>query len=202
MGFEFGTFTDRFEKLEEALQIIVPMLRGERPSLEGAHYQATDVINSPAPLSRVPVMIGGSGEKKTLRMVAQYADESNLICDPAEVHRKLDALAAHCERLGRDRAEITVSLQRNVIIAETYDAAFDAARRFFGERGMDLDALDADRLQGVLGMMVLGDPDHVGQQLSDALATGIDGFTCNLVANGHEIEPVELLGEVLTKVVS
>src|SRR3954462_6188976 len=84
LGFEFGTFTQRFEKLEEALQIILPMLRDETPSLDGKHYTVKDAINHPAPLSKIPVMIGGSGEKKTLRMVAQYADESNLTCPANE----------------------------------------------------------------------------------------------------------------------
>jgi len=78
LGYKFGTFTDRFEKLEEALQIVIPMLRGENVSLSGTHYQVANAINSPAPISDIPIMIGGSGEKKTLRMVAQYADESNL----------------------------------------------------------------------------------------------------------------------------
>src|SRR5262245_54652719 len=64
LGFEFGTFTDRFEKLEEALQIIVPMLRGEKPSLDGARYQVRDAINNPPPVSRIPVMIGGSGRSE------------------------------------------------------------------------------------------------------------------------------------------
>jgi F420-dependent oxidoreductase-like protein len=90
LGFEFGTFTDRFEKLEEALQIIVPMLRDERPSLDGKHYTVKNAINQPAPVSRIPIMIGGSGEKKTLRMVAQYADESNLTSPSTELPRKLD----------------------------------------------------------------------------------------------------------------
>ena len=74
LGFEFGTFSDRFEKLEEALQIIGPMLRGERPTLRGKHYSAIEAVNSPPPVSKIPIMIGGAGEKKTLRMVAQYAD--------------------------------------------------------------------------------------------------------------------------------
>src|SRR4029079_1954382 len=112
-GIEFGTFTDRFEKLEEALQIIVPMLRGERPSLDGKRYTAKEAINSPAPASRIPVMIGGGGERKTLRMVAQYADESNLIAEARDLPRKLDALGGHCAALGRDRSEITVSWQRS-----------------------------------------------------------------------------------------
>jgi alkanesulfonate monooxygenase SsuD/methylene tetrahydromethanopterin reductase-like flavin-dependent oxidoreductase (luciferase family) len=59
-------------------------------------------------------MIGGGGEKKTLRMVAQYADESNIICAVEDIPRKLAALDAHCERLGRDRSEITVSYQTSV----------------------------------------------------------------------------------------
>ena len=84
-----------------------------------------DAINHPAPISRIPVMIGGSGEKKTLRMVAQYADESNLTSPEDEVPHKLDVLAGHCERLGRDRSEITVSQHLNVCIADTHEQAFD-----------------------------------------------------------------------------
>ncbi len=201
MGYEFGTFTDRFEKLEEALQIILPMLDGKRPTLDGKHYQVSDVINSPAPLGKIPVMIGGGGEKKTLRMVAQYADESNLICAPDELPRKLDALAGHCESLGRDRSEITVSYQTNVLIAETHDTALEAGHRYLRGRGMDPDAMDEDQVQMILSNFTLGDPDAVGERLAGLLEYGIDGFTCNLVANGHEIEPIELLGGVLTKVV-
>ena len=124
LGYEFGTFTDRFEKLEEALQIIVPMLRGERVTFAGKHYSVNDAVNSPAPISRIPVMIGGSGEKKTLRMVAQYADESNLSSGPIdEIPRKLDVLAAHCERLGRDRSEIKVTKLLMVCVAPTMEEA-------------------------------------------------------------------------------
>jgi F420-dependent oxidoreductase-like protein len=141
-GIEFGTFSDRFRKLEEALQIILPMLRDERPTFEGEHYTARNAINQPAPLGHIPVMIGGSGEKKTLRMVAQYADESNLSCSPEEVPRKLDALAAHCERLGRDRSEITVSLQRVACIAETRDEALEDLKVFGRPLGFDFDTMD------------------------------------------------------------
>src|SRR5579883_730198 len=90
LGFDFGTFTERFEKLEEALQVIKGMLAGERPTFRGRWYSVSDAINSPAPLSRIPLLIGGAGERKTLRLVAQYADESNLICAPSEVPRKLE----------------------------------------------------------------------------------------------------------------
>jgi F420-dependent oxidoreductase-like protein len=200
LGFEFGTFSERFEKLEEALQIILPMLRDERPTLDGAHYRVTDAINQPAPVGRIPVMIGGSGERKTLRLVAQYADESNLTAPADEVGRKLDALAAHCERLGRDRSEITVTKQQNVCIAPTHDQAYAELNGFLSRRGMDLDALDEATREMVMGMIVWGDPDEVGAQLSSILELGVDGFTCNLPANGHDPERVELLGGTAARV--
>lgn len=202
LGFEFGTFTDRFEKLEEALQIIVPMLRNERPTLAGRHYRVNNAVNQPPPVNRVPVMIGGSGERKTLRLAAQYAHESNLTCSPEELPRKLDALAAHCERLGRDRSEITVSMLRTVCIAPTHDEAVADLRGFLGERGIDLDTADDATRQMIEGMIVLGDPDEVGEKLAAILDMGIDGFACNLPANGHEPDNVELLGETLVKLVT
>ncbi len=199
-GYEFGTFSQRFEKLEEALQIILPMLRGERPSLDGTHYTVVDAINSPAPIGAVPIMIGGSGEKKTLRMVAQYADESNMTCGPDEIDRKLDALAAHCERLGRDRSEITVTMQRNVCVAATHAEAEEQARVFFADRGMDFD--DPATRELLSSLVVIGDADEVGEQLASVVdAHAIDGFTCNLPANGHHIEPVEILGQTLAKII-
>ncbi|MFQ5557146.1 MAG: LLM class F420-dependent oxidoreductase, partial [Acidimicrobiales bacterium] len=123
LGWEFGTFSDRFEKLEEALQIILPMLRGERPSLDGRHYHVTEAINSPPPVGPIPVMVGGNGERKTLRMVARYADEGNLTCERSEIPRKVDALAARCEEVGRDRAEITPSHLTRAFVAPTMEEA-------------------------------------------------------------------------------
>jgi F420-dependent oxidoreductase-like protein len=200
LGFEFGTFTDRFEKLEEALQIILPMLRDERPSLDGKHYSVTDAINQPPPLSRVPVMIGGSGEKKTLRMVAQYADASNLTCPAEEIPRKLEALAAHCERLGRDRAEITVSAALNVCIADTHEHAYEEIAAFLADRGLDLATMDEATRDLILAMVVWGDADEVGERMAAVLATGVDGFTLSLPGNGHLPERVEQLGATATKV--
>jgi F420-dependent oxidoreductase-like protein len=201
LGFEFGTFTDRFEKLEEALQIIIPMLRGERPTLAGRHYTVTEAINQPPPVGRVPVMIGGGGERKTLRLVAQYADESNLISEPAEIPRKLDALAAHCEGLGRDRSEITVSVQRTVCIAPTHEQAQADIARYLGERGIDLATADEATRRMIEGRITFGDPDEVGEQLAAVLDLGVDGLTCNLPANGHDPDNVELLGETAAKLV-
>jgi F420-dependent oxidoreductase-like protein len=202
LGFEFGTFTDRFEKLEEALQIILPMLRGERVTLDGKWYQVKDAFNSPAPISRIPIMIGGSGEKKTFRLVAQYADESNMTAQPDEIPRKLDALAARCAEHGRDRSEITVSMQRACLIAPTHEQAWAAGVQFFRDRGLDIEAMSEEDRAPWLSLVVLGSPDEVGEGLTNLLALGVDGFTLSLPANGHDPEMVALLGETAAKVVA
>jgi F420-dependent oxidoreductase-like protein len=202
LGFEFGTFSDRFEKLEEALQIVLPMLRDERPTFSGRHYTVKEAINQPPPVGRIPVMIGGAGERKTLRMAAQYADASNLICDVAEIPRKLDVLAAHCQRLGRDRREITVSVQTTVCIGPTHEQAEADLARFFGERGIDLATVDDAIRTNIESRVVFGDPDRVGERLAAILELGVDGFTCNLPANGHDPENVELLGQTASKVLA
>ena len=192
LGYEFGTFSERFEKLEEALQIIVPMLRGETVTFHGKYYSVTDAVNSPAPISRVPVMIGGSGEKKTLRMVAQYADESNLSSGAMEeIPRKLDALAAHCERLGRDRSEITVTKLTMVFLAPTMEEAEADLREIAAVKGWSPEVMEM-----VKGILIYGDPDTVGERLQAMMATGIDGMTINLPGNGHKPERIALLGEV------
>ena len=200
-GIEFGTFTDRFEKLDEALQIILPMLRDERPTLDGQHYAVKDAINQPAPIGQIPVMIGGSGEKKTLRMVAQYADDSNLTAGPEEIPRKLDALAGHCERLGRDRSEITVTMQRNACIAPTHDEAVAELDAFFARRGVDLGSMSDDDAANFRSIITHGGPDEIGEHFSEWLTLGIDGFTVNSIVNGHVPGRVSLLGETLSQVV-
>jgi len=198
LGYEFGTFTDRFEKLEEALQIIGPMLRGERVTLAGKHYQVTDAVNSPSPISRIPIMIGGSGEKKTLRMVAQYADESNLSSGAIEdIPRKLEALAAHCERLGRDRSEIKVTKLQMVCLAPTMEEAEADLKAIAAVKGFSDEVVELMKV-----ILIYGDPDTVGEKLAAAMATGIDGMTINLAVNGHHTDRIGLLGEVASKAIA
>ena len=192
LGYEFGTFTDRFEKLEESLQIVIPMLRGETVSLAGKHYQVVDAVNSPAPLSRIPIMIGGSGEKKTLRMVAQYADESNLSSGAIEeIPRKLEVLAEHCERLGRDRSEIKVTKLQMVVVAPTMEEAEADLREVAEVKGWNDEIIEM-----VKTMLIYGDADTVGERLQACMDTGIDGMTINLAANGHNTDRIGLLGEL------
>jgi alkanesulfonate monooxygenase SsuD/methylene tetrahydromethanopterin reductase-like flavin-dependent oxidoreductase (luciferase family) len=99
---------ERFERLEETLQICLQMWRGDQAPYQGRHYQLERPLNSPQALSRPhpPIMIGGGGEKKTLRFVARYAQACNLFPGP-DLARKLDVLRAHCDAEGRDYDEIT-----------------------------------------------------------------------------------------------
>jgi F420-dependent oxidoreductase-like protein len=107
LGLPFAPIAERFERLEEALQICLQMWGGSEQPYHGKHYQLARTLNSPQPLRRPrpPILIGGSGERKTLRLVARYADSCNLFPGPQLAH-KLDVLRRHCETEGRDYDEI------------------------------------------------------------------------------------------------
>jgi F420-dependent oxidoreductase-like protein len=117
LGLPFPPTAERFERLEETLQICLQMWSGAEAPYQGRHYRLERTLNSPQPLSRPrpPILIGGSGERKTLRLVARYADACNLFAGP-DVARKLAVLREHCEREGRDYDEIekTVSYRFDV----------------------------------------------------------------------------------------
>src|SRR3954447_4781678 len=112
LGLFFPSTAERFERLEEALQICRQMWSDDDGPYQGKHYQLERTLNSPQSLSRPhpPILIGGSGERKTLRLVAQYADACNIF-DTPELAHKLQVLREHCERLGRDYDEIEKTAQ-------------------------------------------------------------------------------------------
>ncbi len=107
LGLPFPPTAERFERLEEALQICLQMWSGEQGPYDGKHYKLGRTLNSPQSLTRPhpPILIGGGGEKKTLRLVAQYAQACNLFGGP-ELPHKLSVLREHCEAIGRDYDEI------------------------------------------------------------------------------------------------
>jgi F420-dependent oxidoreductase-like protein len=110
LGVPVVPVAERFERLEEALQICLQMWSDDNGPFTGKHYQLAETLCVPAPISqpRPPILIGGGGEKKTLRLVARYADACNLFAvEPAALRQKLDILKAHCDTEGRDYDTIT-----------------------------------------------------------------------------------------------
>ncbi len=113
LGVPFPPLKERFERLEETLQIAHQMWRGEVKPFEGKHFHLAETLCSPMPISKPhpPIMIGGMGETKTLKMVAQYADACNLFARIGDemLRQKLDVLKRHCDSVGRDFAEIEIT---------------------------------------------------------------------------------------------
>jgi F420-dependent oxidoreductase-like protein len=119
LGLFFPPLAERFERLEEALRICLQMWSDDDGSFDGKYYQLGRTLNSPQSLSRPhpPILIGGAGEKKTLRLVARYADACNIF-DTPELAHKLDILREHCASEGRDYAEIEKTAQTRFDLGE------------------------------------------------------------------------------------
>ena len=192
LGVTFPPVKERFERLEEALVICRAMFRGERPTIDGTHYSVHDAINHPAPLTPggPPIMIGGQGEKKTLRMMAQYAEMANFTAGFDELPRKLEVLAQHCADQGRDMATINKTPLCSVVVGETMEEAVQLRNGFLAARGLDWDSLDDATRAMVAARLVVGDADEAGERVRDLLVLGLDGITFNMPANGHDPEAV------------
>jgi F420-dependent oxidoreductase-like protein len=201
-GFRFPSLRERLDRLEEALEIIRAMFRGERPSFEGRHYRTNEALNVPLPLrpGGPPILIGGNGEKRTLRLVARYGDESNLTCEPAEIPRKLEALARHCADIGRDPATIGKTWLGSLVIAPNHELAVEARNDFLARRGLRWESLPQPLRDTIDRALLIGDPDAVGERVQrEILGAGLDGVIVNLPANGHLPEAVDLAAATLRK---
>jgi F420-dependent oxidoreductase-like protein len=192
LGVDFPPVKERFERLEEALLICRAMFRGERPTIEGKHYRVKDAINSPAPVTPggPPIMIGGQGEKKTLRLMAQHADMANFTSGFDEIPRKLEVLEQHCADVGRDPATINKTPLCSVAVGRTMDDAVVLRNGFLSARGLDWDTLDDATRKVVGARLIVGDADTVGERIREVIGLGIDGITFNMPANGHDLEAV------------
>jgi F420-dependent oxidoreductase-like protein len=121
LGYEFGTFTDRFNKLDEALQIILPMIKGEQPTFSGKYYKTTDAMANPRFREHIPLMIGGSGEKKTIPLAARHFDHLNVIAGFDELARKVAVVKESCEKIDRDPATLETSTLVGVVVGASAD---------------------------------------------------------------------------------
>jgi F420-dependent oxidoreductase-like protein len=138
LGVPYPPLRDRFEKLEETLQICQQMWSDNDGPYDGKHYQLAETICEPQPIRRPPVLIGGGGEKKTLRLVAQYADVWNSPDFEIDVlTHKIDVLTRHCDTVGRDVAEIRKTVG---IIEDPFENLDGYLRKLerFSDLGVDM----------------------------------------------------------------
>jgi alkanesulfonate monooxygenase SsuD/methylene tetrahydromethanopterin reductase-like flavin-dependent oxidoreductase (luciferase family) len=184
-GWPFPPVRERMEMLDEAVQIVDRMLTQRPASFVGKHYQVTDAYNDPPPVQqpRPPIMIGGSGEKATLRIVAQYADFCNVDGDPATVAHKYAVLREHCDRVGRPYETITRSNNVGILIAA--DERELAAKK--ARHGEDFD--------------LVGTPEAIIEGLHRYAEVGSQYVTFHL-PDAWEITPIRLLGETVVPVVA
>ncbi|HVM09271.1 MAG TPA: LLM class F420-dependent oxidoreductase [Acidimicrobiales bacterium] len=111
-GLELGSVKERLDRFEEACELVLGLLREKRTTFEGAYFKVNDAPNQPAPVQqRLPLLIGGSGEKRTMRIAARLADEWNAWTTPEVLAHKVGVLRRHCDDVGRDASEIAVSTQ-------------------------------------------------------------------------------------------
>jgi F420-dependent oxidoreductase-like protein len=180
LGYEFGTFTERFEKLEEALQIIIPMIHGERPTFSGTWYQTENAVNEPRLRAHIPVMLGGSGEKKTFRLAARYADHLNIIAPMDDLPAKLSVLQQRCAEIDREPATLATSTLLTAIVD-------------------GVPSRDMGEAHG--GRVVTGAPEEIAQQIrARVFDVGIGGVVVNLPTHGYVPGLVTELGHALAPV--
>lgn len=190
-GIPFPSLRERMDRLEEAVQICRAMFRQESATFAGRYYAIENAMNNPRPIrdTGIPIVIAGNGEKRTLRMVAQYGDGCNLIGGLDTVKGKLRVLAEHCASVDRDPAEIARTRLGELVIAES-DAAAEAKFARIRERFGD-----------ALGGAVVGSPDSIAEQIAPYLEAGLDGMIF-FMRDACDTELVRMAGTALRDVVA
>jgi F420-dependent oxidoreductase-like protein len=185
LGFDFPPDGERLDRLEEALQICRAMFTEEAPSFDGRYYRIHEARNVPPPVQPggPPILIGGGGEKRTLKLVAQYADMMNIFGDPATVAHKVDVLRRHSADLGRDPSEVTVSRLSTLML--TADAAETEATRDFVRQVTGEEPTTSD----------IGTADELAARVEELAAAGVEYFIFNMPTGTPDT--VRSVGELL-----
>jgi F420-dependent oxidoreductase-like protein len=184
-GWPFPPVRERMEMLEEAVQIVDRVMTQRPSSFSGKHYTVREAYNDPMPVHkpRPPIMIGGSGEKVTLRLAAQYADMCNVMGDPALVGHRFEVLRQHCESVGRAYEAITRSNDVSILIAAN-ERELAAKKERFGDK-----------------FSLIGTPEQIVEGLRSYAQVGSQYVTFHM-PDAEEIEPIVLLGESVVREVA
>ena len=181
-GWPFPSIQQRMDELEDAVRIIDTMMTQRRASYTGTYHRIMDALSHPLPIQqpRPPILIGGNGERRTLRLVAQYADYCNIFGDPATVARKLEVLRKHCAAVGRPYESIVRSNFVSILIAPN-ESELARKRQQYTTRP---------------GHPIVGTPDRVIAALQAYVDAGIQYVVFSL-PDAHTLEPIQLLAETV-----
>lgn len=173
-GIPFGTWTERFDRLEEACAIVRSLLDDDTTTHRGRYYKLVDAIMRPKPVQpRLPIMVGGGGERRTLRIVARWADMWHSSGPPDVIERKSRVLERHCREVGREPSEIlrTVSVSPGVALRPTRAAVDERLRQAAQRMGVP-----AERLESALRLPRLWKTDDAVERLREYQRVGVGGF--------------------------
>jgi F420-dependent oxidoreductase-like protein len=186
LGWDFPPAPERLSRLDEAVQICKAMFTEESPSFDGKYYQIKNARNVPRPIRSggIPIMVGGGGEKRTLRTVARYADMCNLFGDAETLHHKFDVLRRHCEDAGRPYEEITRSRLATMVLTDSAEQT-EATNKM-------LASLPASRASAAFNV---GSEKEILTQIDELEAAGVQYFIFNMPLSSAEM--VRRAGEML-----
>jgi F420-dependent oxidoreductase-like protein len=187
LGFDYPPAGERLDRLEEALLICRAMFREESPTFDGRYYRIHGATNIPRPLQAggPPILVGGGGERRTLRLVAQYADACNISGDAATIRHKLEVLDRHCDDVGRDRSEIKVTRLGSLFLTSNAEETRQT-REFI------IEAAGSEAASG----FTVGQPDDVVAEVGALVDAGVDEFYFNLPIAGPDA--ITEAGKLLT----
>jgi F420-dependent oxidoreductase-like protein len=187
-GFDYPSDRERLDRLEEAVRICRGMFTQDETTFSGTYYRVEAVKNLPRPIrpSGIPIMIGGGGEKRTLRLVAQYADQCNVAGDLDTVRHKVEVLRNHCADLGRDPAEVTTTRLGGLFLVDSAEASRETREMVVSMAGEEFAA-----------GCTIGTDDEVVEQVAAILDAGIQEPIFNMPF--QDAATVRRAGELLTK---
>jgi F420-dependent oxidoreductase-like protein len=187
LGFVFPPVGERMDRLAEAVQICRAMFTEDAPHFEGTYYRIDGAKNLPRPIQPggPPILVGGSGEKRTLRIVARHADMCNIHGSPATIRRRLDILRRHCEEVGRDPAQITTTRRGSLIVTETTEEAERISELIKDAAGPEFDE-----------QFTVGTEDQIVEAIAALVDAGLDGLIFDMAYAPPD--QVRRVGELLT----
>jgi F420-dependent oxidoreductase-like protein len=185
LGVDFPKVKERMDRLEEAVQICRLMFTGESATFDGRYYRVKEARNLPRPVrpGGIPIMIGGGGEKRTLKLVAQYADMCNVVGDVDMIRHKIDVIQRHCKDVGRDPSEVTITRMATLVITDSDEQT--AQTREFLVQAAGAEAASAFNV---------GREDEIVDQVAELAEAGVDTFIFNMPTSGKDA--VQRAGEL------